>query len=146
MPSVAPGDERLPGSTPAPFQTDQAGAESSPDASGTTPSAPSLSPSEIDDDGVQLALPPRGGGIVVGDRPGAPAGHAQAEPGAGSAGVQVALGPLGLLGGIDIWAIPGLIIGLPGLLLIAFILLQAVGALAWIPAIRRLGRDSPTAI
>jgi hypothetical protein len=82
---------------------------------------------------------------VVGDRSGAPAGHAPAEAGAGSAGVSVALGPLGLLGGIDIWAIPGLIIGLPGLLLIAFILLQAVGALAWIPAIRRLGSDSPAA-
>lgn len=82
---------------------------------------------------------------MVGDRSGAPAGHAPAEAGAGSAGVSVALGPLGLLGGIDIWAIPGLIIGLPGLLLSAFILLQAAGALAWIPAIRRLGSDSPAA-
>lgn len=52
--------------------------------------------------------------------------------------VRVTLGPLGLLAGIDVWAIPGVVVGVPGLLLILFVLLQAAGALAWIPAIRRL--------
>lgn len=52
--------------------------------------------------------------------------------------IRVTLGPLGLLGGIDVWAIPGLIVGVPGLLVILFVVAQAAGALAWIPAIRRL--------
>ena len=42
------------------------------------------------------------------------------------------------------WFIPGLAIGVPGLLLILAIALQMVGALAWLPAVRRLlgGSDS----
>jgi hypothetical protein len=36
--------------------------------------------------------------------------------------------------------VPGLLYGIPGILLIAFVLLQAAGAAAWLPAIRRLGR------
>lgn len=59
--------------------------------------------------------------------------------------VRLTLGPLGLLGGIDVWAIPGLVVGVPGLLVILFVLLQAAGALAWIPAIRRLRGEEQAA-
>jgi hypothetical protein len=55
--------------------------------------------------------------------------------------MPIALGALGLLGSIDIWIVPGLLLGVPGLLVVAFVILQAVGALAWIPAIRRLRGD-----
>ncbi|HVM26018.1 MAG TPA: hypothetical protein VM253_11530 [Candidatus Limnocylindrales bacterium] len=57
--------------------------------------------------------------------------------------IPISLGPLGLVGAIDIWIIPGLLIGTPGLLLVAFVLLQAAGALAWLPAIRRLRGTDP---
>ncbi len=48
----------------------------------------------------------------------------------------------GPLGGIEIWAVPAATLGLPGLLLVlAAIGLQAIGGLAWIPAVRRLRGD-----
>ena len=53
---------------------------------------------------------------------------------------RLSLGPLSLLGTLDVWIVPGLLYGIPGILLIAFVLLQAAGAAAWLPAIRRLGR------
>jgi hypothetical protein len=53
----------------------------------------------------------------------------------------ISLGPLGLLRSVDVWIVPTLLFGGPGLLIVAFVVLQAVGALAWIPAIRRLRDD-----
>jgi hypothetical protein len=44
------------------------------------------------------------------------------------------LGTLGL--GIE-WGVPGLIMGVPGLLIILVILLQALGGAAWLPLVRR---------
>lgn len=57
-----------------------------------------------------------------------------------AAPVPVELGALGWLASADVWLVPGMLLGVPGLLVIAFVLLQGAGALAWIPAIRRLGR------
>ncbi len=48
---------------------------------------------------------------------------------------------LGLLDNPFEWFVPGAPVALPGLLVILFVLLQAVGALAWIPAVRRMGDD-----
>lgn len=56
----------------------------------------------------------------------------------GGAGIPISLGPLGILGAIDVWVVPGLLYGIPGVLIIAFVVLQLGGAAAWIPAIRRL--------
>jgi hypothetical protein len=39
------------------------------------------------------------------------------------------------------WFVPGAAVGVPGLLVILFVGLQAVGAVAWIPAVRRMGDD-----
>ena len=49
---------------------------------------------------------------------------------------------IGLLGGIDIWAVPAATIAVPGLLLLLWLALQAIGAMAWLPATRRLQRGS----
>ena len=91
-------------------------------------SSPSASGSDEprETDGQIGALPPEDAGGGFEPRP------TDTQP------IRVTLGPLGLLGGIDVWAIPGMIVGVPGLLVILFVLLQAAGALAWIPAIRRL--------
>jgi hypothetical protein len=35
------------------------------------------------------------------------------------------------------WAVPGLVLSLPGMLLVLAILAQAMGALAWLPLVRR---------
>ena len=55
----------------------------------------------------------------------------------------VSLGPLGVIDGITVWAIPGAIVGGPGLLVILWVLAQTGVALAWIPAVRRLRGSDP---
>jgi hypothetical protein len=69
----------------------------------------------------------------------APNGGARAEA------IPLALGPLGLLGTIDVWIVPGLLYGVPGILLLLFVVAQAGGAAAWLPAIRRLRGDDDAA-
>jgi hypothetical protein len=50
-----------------------------------------------------------------------------------------------LLAGIDVWSVPAATLGVPGILLIVWVMLQGAGALAWIPAVRRLrGDEEPT--
>ena len=48
---------------------------------------------------------------------------------------------LAMLDGQFVWFVPGALVGGPGLLVMLFVALQAVGAMAWIPATRRLGGD-----
>ena len=51
---------------------------------------------------------------------------------------------VGLFAGVEIWAVPAATIALPGLLVLIWVALQAAGAIAWIPAVRRLkGKDDP---
>jgi hypothetical protein len=45
---------------------------------------------------------------------------------------------VGLFAGVEIWAVPAATIALPGLLVLIWVALQSVGAIAWIPAVRRL--------
>jgi hypothetical protein len=56
----------------------------------------------------------------------------------GEATTGLALGALGLLGDTQVWFVPGAAFGVPGILLIGWVVIQAGGAFAWIPAIRRL--------
>jgi len=63
-------------------------------------------------------------------------------------GAQDGAGDLGLgLGGIDLlagglWVIPAASVAGPGLLVLLWLAIQAAGAAAWIPAVRRLrGED-----
>ncbi|MDP9482077.1 MAG: hypothetical protein M3P84_02515 [Chloroflexota bacterium] len=39
--------------------------------------------------------------------------------------------------GVFAWAVPGALLGAPGLLLIVVILAQSMGAMAWLPIVRR---------
>jgi hypothetical protein len=60
---------------------------------------------------------------------------------------QLDLGSMGvdLFAGVNVWSVPAATLGVPGILLIAWVTLQAAGALAWIPAVKRLsgGEDVP---
>jgi hypothetical protein len=47
------------------------------------------------------------------------------------------LSQFALFGNTFDWAIPGLILSVPGLLLVLAIAAQAVGALVWLPLVRR---------
>lgn len=55
--------------------------------------------------------------------------------------LQIGATALGSLAGVEIWAVPAATLGLPGLLVLLWIAAQTVGALAWIPAVRRLRGD-----
>jgi predicted membrane-bound dolichyl-phosphate-mannose-protein mannosyltransferase len=46
-----------------------------------------------------------------------------------------------LLEGPLVWFVPGAVVGGPGLLIVLFLALQAGGALAWIPAVRKMSGD-----
>lgn len=56
-------------------------------------------------------------------------------------GVDLGVGTIGVLGGLEIWAVPAAVIGGPGLLFLLWVALQTVGATVWIPAARRLRDD-----
>ena len=52
--------------------------------------------------------------------------------------IHVDLAGAGLaFGGLFIWAVPGLILSVPGMLVVLVILAQAAGGLAWLPIARR---------
>jgi hypothetical protein len=51
------------------------------------------------------------------------------------------LGTLGLMEVAIVWIVPAATIAGPGLLLLIVVALQATGALAWVPAVRRLRGD-----
>jgi hypothetical protein len=64
--------------------------------------------------------------------------------------IQLDGGTLTVLNGFDTWSVPAAVVGVPGLLVVLWVALQTVGALAWIPAVRRLrgqerGREPGTA-
>jgi hypothetical protein len=51
-------------------------------------------------------------------------------------------GAFGILAGFQVWAVPAATLGVPGLLVLLWVALQAGGGLAWIPAVKRLrGHD-----
>ena len=59
--------------------------------------------------------------------------------GAGSEPIAVNMAAVGFgdLGGLLLWAVPGLIVSVPGLLVMLVVGAQAVGGLAWLPIARR---------
>jgi len=71
------------------------------------------------------------GNEAIGGRPGDDGPVARGLDSALAAALQ------GLPGGMLAWSYPALVLGVPGLLLVAAVLAQAVGALAWVPVVRR---------
>jgi len=136
VPTPGPVETRAPTSSPAPGSTSPS-ASPRTDSGGRPGAAPTPDPGASDE---PRTVPINAGGPVgleaLNSRPLTPGG---ADESGGSRQAQISLGPLSVLGTLDIWIVPGLLYGLPGILLVAFILLQAAGAAAWLPAIRRLG-------
>lgn len=60
---------------------------------------------------------------------------------AGQESADVSLGPLGVIDGLSVWAVPGAVIGGPGILVILWVALQTGVAAAWIPAVQRMRGD-----
>lgn len=127
-----PSRSQAPGATPA---ATPVGAQGSPAEASTSPM-----PSPSDADGFPGAVPTiPGAGPVNGD-------PAELPPRVGfeAGDVQLGLGTLGLMEVAVVWVVPAATIAGPGLLLLIVVALQATGALAWVPAVRRLrGDDEP---
>lgn len=143
-----------------------AGPTPSPTAS-LTPSVPPSSPTPaptIPLPAPTLPLPTLTPPPGPGDSPGPVPSGAPPAAGAGSgatgsrpsvkialpAGVDGArfgaeLGAFGVLDDPIVWLIPAATLGAPGLLILLWVALQATGALAWLPAVRRLRRGGPAA-
>jgi hypothetical protein len=85
--------------------------------------------------------------LVAFSRPSDPTGGAASAgrladlggPGTGSFGLGTDV--VALLDAPLVWLVPGAVVGVPGLLVLLWIALQAVGALAWIPAVRRMSGE-----
>jgi hypothetical protein len=60
-------------------------------------------------------------------------------------GVDLGIGAEDVMSGVEVYAVPAAAIAVPGIVLLIWLGLQTIGALAWIPAVRRLrGRDDRT--
>jgi hypothetical protein len=137
--------------TPAPSSTSSSPPAATPTSSGSVPPA-DVSPTPRPGD--PSSTPAASGSV----RPSALA-PAPSPGGAGTGGADElrvaplddsADGAIEDLGGLDllalldgpfVWFVPTAAVGVPGLLVIAWVALQAIGALAWIPAVRRMAGD-----
>jgi hypothetical protein len=144
LPSIGPSpsadaDPAVSPASPAPRQT------STPDAS--SEQAPTRADQPDADQGRVLGPPSLGDAGDAGTPAGSSAPVAIDAPRIASDDPKLEIGSLGvaLLAGVEIWSIPAATLGVPGVLLIIWVGLQAAGALAWIPAVRRLrtGEDAP---
>ena len=157
LPTILPSLEILPTptptttsrSTPTPSSEDgQPAASSSP---GATPPGPSVGSEPPGPSSTGAALPSDGGAATPASTTiggGATAGQEAIGPPRvrfDTERLDVGFGTIGLLQGLDVWVVPAATIAGPGLLLLLLVALQAAGALAWIPAVRRLrGQEVPT--
>ena len=144
-PTPAPSPAATPTSTPRPTPDDTARPTpaSTPDASGNLPVA---------------TLGPDGASPTPTPEPSRSSGAPPPSPTGTGAGTALRLAPDDTVGGDDpggdlgmdlmtkldgtfVWFVPGAAVGVPGLLVILFVVLQGAGALAWVPAVRRMGGD-----
>jgi hypothetical protein len=131
-PSPSPGETRSGSPSPTPTSSVDA---SRPGQSSTPTSAPPLTASGS------------------GQAGGGPSNESSAGSGGrvrlavdtddGLADLGAALGAVDLLADVHVWFVPAAAIGVPGLLLMVWVALQAAGVLAWIPAVRRMRGDDP---
>jgi len=69
--------------------------------------------------------------------------RAARDPGAADADLAIAFEALGLLGGLDSWFVPGLVVGVPGLLVILIVTANLALGAAWVPNVGRLLGTAP---
>lgn len=122
-----------PEATPTPSASPSASTSAEPSRADGPPNAPPQVPS-------LGAEPPTAATLVVvpADAGGAaPLAVALAEDSTEAAS-ELSLGPLGVMDSLGVWAIPGAVVGAPGVLVILWVAIQAGVAAAWIPAVRRL--------
>jgi hypothetical protein len=143
-PTVGPGPTPTPITSRPPASSPTSGASLPPGAESPTP-RPGEPSSTSDASGSASPSSPVPGASPDGSSNGG-GDRLQVAPlndsaGAATDDLGTGLDVLALLDGPFVWFVPGAAVGVPGLLVIAFVALQAIGALAWIPAMRRMEGD-----
>lgn len=143
--SASPASPATPRPSPRPDASERPGFGPT-----STPSPPATEGADGGDNERSPGAPATVGAVPPGGGFDRPAGNAEGDGGAGPSEpggnprtepIPLSLGPLGLLGTIDVWIVPGLLYGVPGVLLLLFVVAQAGGAAVWLPSIRRLRGD-----
>ena len=121
---------------PAPQEARGGTPAATPPTSQSTGAVPTPSPSGSD--GAPAAVPSILGAGTVNGEPGA----ALPRIGFEADEIELGLGTMGLMEVAIVWIVPAASFAGPGLLLLIVVAVQATGALAWVPAVRRLrGED-----
>jgi len=153
LPTPTPTPTRSPSATPAPTPTAtpkppilplpslvvRPTASPTPSEGATSTPEPSVSPGSSDGSGAAGGSPRPSGDGAASPSPQTIAFARLAGDAGGDAGVGLEL--TGILGADFVWFVPAASVGVPGLLVILWVVLQAFGALAWIPAVRRMGKE-----
>jgi hypothetical protein len=116
--SLPPDPSETPRPTPTPSKTSSGTSQPTPEIVGGVPAPPPAGPSS-----------------------GQPAANIAPLSDSDAGGVGLGTEVFALLDGPLVWFVPGAVVGGPGLLILLFIALQAAGAMAWIPAVRRMSGD-----
>jgi hypothetical protein len=109
-----------------------------PETATSTPE-PSVSPGPRDESGATGGSPRPEGDAGASASPQTIAFARLASDAGGDARVGLEL--TGILDADFVWFVPAASVGVPGLLVILWVVLQAFGGLAWIPAVRRMGKE-----
>lgn len=165
LPGPLPSMPLPPATPPLPLPLLGGGPGSDPSAPPSGAPAPTASAqSDAGADSTGAGDGPSGGGAVGAGPPsggppsGGPPSRGPASP-QGGGGLASRLPSIGfdgqrldvsgalvdLFAGVEIWAVPAATIAVPGLLVLVWLALQAVGAIAWLPAARRLQGGSAVA-
>jgi hypothetical protein len=143
LPAPSPTPAPTPDATPGPTPRPDPGSSATPEPSATpTPVAspdPTRRPTPGPEDSPGPAIasgthPPPSGSVPV-------ARVVSTTDGGNSAPLSLGVDAFAVMDGPLMWVVPGAAVGVPGLLVLLFVSLQAAGALAWIPAVRRMGGD-----
>jgi Bacterial Ig domain len=141
-PRPSAASSRAPSSSAAPDANPRPGDAASPGSSPGQPVANDLGPTDAEPSEAAIP-PPRNAAPPAGGASTAAAGLARMR--FDDAGLDVDLSEIGLLAGIEVWAVPAATIAVPGLLVLLWVALQTAGAIAWVPAARRFKREGSTA-
>jgi hypothetical protein len=141
-PTVGPGGSPGASATSAPSTSVTPGPGSSPLPGAS--SDPSSAPGPGGDPSSQPGGPGSGGSAGSGGSPGSGGGAPPDDNGRFTVGFS-GLGPIDGLVDVDVvgfdamleWAVPALLLSVPGLLLLLAVLAQAAGGLLWLPMVRR---------
>jgi hypothetical protein len=145
LPNPSASEHPTPTDDQGPTASDRPRPSGSPEAERDESDDPSVPESEgsVGAPGSPGSGPGAGVGSPTGAEGQGGSAHGLPESRLGYDGDRLKLQPgsLGILGGFQVWAVPAATIGMPGLLVLLWIALQAGGSLSWFPAVRRLRGD-----